>query len=126
MKNIVEIKTRLAKFRDSNEIQQFLQMAPETILLNNEAKKILSNKSIVFINKLIKHLDSKRPSKSSVSNLIIRSFQKLQQITINEEAWKCYLMLITIIINNNFGGAFSNCLNVKSKEFLDLEDCEPF
>ena len=126
MKNIQEIKLKLAKFRNSEEIHQLLNTAPEAILLNKEVKEVLSNISKIFINKLIKHLDSKNPSKSSISNLILRSFQKLQQADMDDNERQCYFLLITKIINNTFEGAFSNRLNVKSQEFLDLEDCESF
>ena len=126
MKNIQEIKGKLAKPQDNNKIHQMVNSLPEIVLLDSELKKILSNSSIVFIKKLIKHLDSKSPGKSSITNVINLSFYKLKRDGINEEGLKGFLARVVEVINSTFEGAFSNRLTVKSKEFLDLEDCEPF
>ena len=126
MKNIPIIKVRLTKFRDSNKINEILNTLPAEVVLDNKLKKILSDSAIVFINKLLKHLDSKRPSKSSITNLIYMCVNKLQHKGIAQNGLNCFLVIVTEIINSTFQDAFSTRLNVKSKEFLDLEDCEPF
>ncbi len=126
MNNIPEIQTKLARLRDSNEIQQMLDTTPKTLLLKEDIKATLSNACFALINKLIKHLDSKRPNKSSITNVIFIFVQKLQNTGIAENGLNYFLVMVTEIINSTFEGAFSNRLNVKSQEFLDLEDCEPF
>jgi hypothetical protein len=126
MKNIQEIQSKLSKFQNSNEIDQLLNAVPEATELKNDEKAILQNVLTVFIGKLMKHLASKKPTKSSISNLFNRSLYRLQHNGLRYEAQQCYCSVIEKIINENFNGAFSNRLNVKSKEFLNLEDCEPF
>lgn len=75
---------------------------------------------------MLKHLGSKKTNKSSIFNIVNLSFFKLQNRNMDEVGLKCFLSVVGEIINNNFQDAFSPRLNIKSKEFLDLEDCDPF
>ncbi|MEK7225580.1 MAG: hypothetical protein AAB221_07845 [Bacteroidota bacterium] len=124
MKNISEIKERLIVWRDSGRIEKLVEQLSEESELNEKLKVIVKNASLLFINKLIKHLDSKRPGKASISDLLLKSFYKLGEA--DNKLAKCFLAVAVEGINNNFQDAFLDRLNVKSKEFLDLEDCGPF
>jgi hypothetical protein len=120
MKNIAEIKQGLIVFRDTKKIDFLLPEAVE-----KRTKEEIAEASVVFINKLIKHLDSKNPSKSTISGLIMKSFIKLQHAGANEDFLKYFSEVASGIISHNFEGAFPSRLNVKSKEFFDLEDWGP-
>jgi hypothetical protein len=126
MKNISEIKEKLIVWRDSGQIDHLIKKLPEAAGFSEGHKETTKNASLMFINKLIKHLDSKRPGKSSISDLIMRSFNKLWNAGGDDKIRSCFIAVVRETINNNFHGAFSGRLNVKSQEFMDLEDCEPF
>ncbi len=125
MKNILEIQARLAKIRDKKVINEGFNDVPEQGKLTKEEKEILYKEIILFLDKLIKHLNSKNPTRSSISNLFSRTFYKLQHAGIKDNSLKCFADMVTKIINNTFEGAFSNRPNVKSQEFINLEDWRP-
>lgn len=123
MKNVSEIKEKLIVWRDNRQIDQLMEQLPEAVGLSQELKETIINAALIFIDKLIKHIATKRPSMSSISNLMLTYSLKLWKL--DEKITKCFFAVVIHVINSNFQGAFSNRLNVKSKEFMDLEDWTP-
>ena len=111
---------------DDDGIHQMMKILPEAFNLPDKEQIGVEDLLKTFLEKVIKHLNTKKPSKSGITNIINQIFYKLLKTVKSQEGVDCYFSGVNEIINNNFEGAFSNRLNVKSKEFLDLEDCEPF
>ena len=126
MNNISEIQKNLTEFND-NKISKLFNKVSQELGIKSEEKEALYKILLDFTSKLIKHLDSKNPSRYSIGQLILRKSFKLGHADMSYEAHQCYNSIVTTIINSHFIGAFPpHRLNVKSQEFENLEDCEPF
>ncbi|MCB9055314.1 MAG: hypothetical protein H6549_05575 [Chitinophagales bacterium] len=126
MNNISDIKSKLILLKESNELLcMFNNLAEKSVPIPQKDSDILQDEIQGIVSKLIKHLDSKRPGKSSITGLIQRSFLRLQYKGVRFEFLELYIQIINRIMEV-FKGAFSERLNVKSREFMDLEDCDPF
>ena len=125
MKNAQEVKNKLAKFQEGNRIKMLLDKFPGIKKIAIAERETIFNVSLLFVNKLIKHLNSKTVSKGTVSNVIIGSWRNLQNFGVGSEGLDCFGKIAAEIVNVSFEGAFSNRLNVKSQEFMDLPDWDP-
>lgn len=125
LKNADQIKKRLKKIMDDEGIHQMMVILPEAINLPGKEQMEVENLLKMFLEKLLKHLNTKKPNKSGITNVINQIFYKLLKKVESQEGIDCYFAGLKEIINKNFEDFFSNRLNVKSKEFIALEDWDP-
>ena len=125
LKNSEQIKERLKKFVAEDGIHQIMKLLPGVINLPEKEQIEIENSLKMFLEKLLKHLNTKKPSKSGITNIVNQIFYKLLKKVESQEGIDCYLTGVTEIINKNFEDFFFNRLNVKSKEFIALEDWNP-
>ncbi len=110
---------------DDGGIHQMMEIMPEAISLPEKEQLEVEKSLKTFLEKLLKHLNTKKPGKSGITNIVNQIFYKLFKTVESQEGVDCYLTGVKEIIDKNFEGFFSNRLNVKSKEFIALENWEP-
>ncbi len=125
LKNVEQIKEQLKKFKDDEGIRQMMKILPEAIGLPEKDRREVEGLLTTFLDKLLKHLNTKKPGKSGITNIVNQVFYKLLKTVESQEGVDCYFAGVKEILNKHFEGFFSRRLNVKSKEFIELEDWDP-
>lgn len=125
MKDAFAFQQKFKTIQETREYVSYFDQIPESVDVLPDIRVLLLDGIDIILSKVIRQLDKKSVSKSSVTALLSRAVFRLSTKGIRYERLICLNNVLEKILVESKPDFFQRRLNVKPKEFMELPDWDP-